>query len=319
MRGFVVCAILTAALLAPASAQTQQTPSRILSAGYSTPSPLKAAPGQIITLFVNSTQTAQPEEKITAAGFPLPLQLGEYSVSLDQTLYPSPVGVPIFSVEPMNQCYGLTPSVCVKLMAITVQVPWELVPNRPRSARPENFGILTVSFRGIKGDAFPLQPELDSIHVISSCDAPTPPGMADIQEPSGPCRSWVTHLDGNVVTAANPAAPGEVVYLYAFGLGKTEGTLHTGDVVRAPVPFSELSAGFQIGVNLEPVRPDSAEELAATASLVEDQVGLYRIRMVIPAVPEETRACTASTIASNLTLSIGRQQSFGGAGICVQP
>jgi len=306
--------------VAAAAQGSAQSPGRVMSAGYSAPSPLKAAPGQVITLFVHSTEETQPANRVAASGFPLPEQLGGYGVTLEQTLYPTPLPVPIFAVEAVDSCYGLVPSVCLKLTAITIQVPWELVPNRPRSARPENFGILTVSFRGTPGEAFPLQPEVDSIHVITTCDSPTPPGVSRPAEVSGPCRPLVTHADGLLVTPANPAVAGETVSMYAFGLGRTEGELRSGNTVQSPVALSELASHFQFGTNLEPVRPpEDAAELVVTASLVADQVGLYRVLVTIPAIPEDTQACTASSIVSNLTLSIGRQQSFGGAGICVEP
>lgn len=319
MSGSVIAA-LALVLAAPGWAQPTQNPGRIMSAGYSAPSPLKAAPGQVITLFVHSTAETQPAGKVTAGAFPLPVLLGGYSVSLEQTLFPNPIAVPIFAVEALDSCYGLVPSVCLKLTAITIQVPWELVPNRPRSGRPENFGILTVSYQGTRGDAFPLQPEVDSIHVISTCDSPTPPGVDRPSETTGPCRPLVTHLDGALVTPANPALAGEVVRLYAFGLGRSEGILHTGDLVQSPVAFPDLAAGFQIGVNLDPTRPAAdSSDLVVTASLIAGQVGIYQVLVTIPEIPEDTQACTASRIVSNLTLSIGRQQSFAGAGICVQP
>jgi uncharacterized protein (TIGR03437 family) len=130
----------------------------------------------------------------------------------------------------------------------------------------------------------------------------------------------VTHLDGELVTPANPAVAGEVVRMYVLGLGKTEGVLKTGDIVRSPVALPDLAASFQIGLNLEPNRPATAgDEISVMASLIEGQVGIYQVLMTIPEIPADTQACTASTIESNFTVSIGRQQSFAGAGICVQP
>jgi uncharacterized protein (TIGR03437 family) len=292
----------------------------VLSAGYSLPGPLRASPGQVITLYVHATPGTGLDRRLAAGELPLPLALGGYSVTLEQTLYPDPLAVPIFAVEPVASCYGTGPTVCVEMTAVTIHVPWELVPNRPRSARPENFGILTVSYQGTKGEAVALQPEVDNIHVINSCDYPAPPGIERPEQASGPCRPLVTHLDGRLVTPVNPATGGETLLLYAFGLGKAEGDLRTGDAVHEAAPFTDIAVGFQNGVNLDPNRPSaSTEQEPVTGNLIDGQVGLYRIAVTIPAVPAGTRECTASTIESNLTVSIGRQQSYSGAGICVKP
>ena len=320
---WLVMVALMAAFVSPSlmRAQTVQVPGRVLSAGYSAPRPLKAAPGQVITLFVHAPNGTKPQGRLTAPRLPLPAELGGYAVTLEQTLYPNPIQVPVFAVEGVDNCYGLTPSVCIELTAVTIQIPWELVPNLAQSGRPENFGTLTVSYQGVKGEAVPLQPEVDSIHVITTCDSPEPPGIDRPRESTGPCRPLVTHLDGQLVTPANPAAGGERLLLYAFGLGRAEGDLRTGDAVQSSSPFTDVAVGFQFGLNLDPNRPAgvSPEAATATADLITGQVGLYRVAITMPAVPVNTRECTASTIESNLTVSIGRQQSYSGAGICAQP
>jgi uncharacterized protein (TIGR03437 family) len=320
MRKTLGVLVVVCASLGPLQAQTGQAPGRVLSAGYSVPGPLRASPGQVITLYVHATPGTRLERRIAAGQIPLPVALGGYSVTLEQTLYTDPLAVPIFAVEPVTSCYGVSPTVCIEMTAVTIQVPWELVPNRPRSARPENFGILTVSYQGTKGEAVALQPEVDDIHIINSCDYPAPPGIELPEQASGPCRPLVTHSDGRLVTPANPAAAGETLLFYAFGLGKAEGDLRTGDAVQDAAAFTDIEVGFQNGLNLAPNRPpSSAEQEPITGGLINGQVGLYRIAITIPAVPAGTRECTASTIESNLTVSIGRQQSYSGAGICVKP
>ncbi len=322
---YAVSLLAALTLVSVAAAQTPRAPGRILGAGYSVPPPLKVAPGQVITLFVHSPNGIQPERGFTADRIPLPVSINGFAVKLEQTFGPT-VEVPLFAVYPVDDCVGLNPSVCTDLTAITLQIPWELVNNRSQGGgRPENFALLRVSYQGVAGDAFPIQPESDSIHIINSCDSTMPPGFERIGDFAGGCRPLVTHLDGRLVTAANPAAAGETLVMYAFGLGHTGASVRSGDTARAPIGLTDVALQFNSGVNLAPVRPAALPPPAGNApipvfaGLTPSQVGLYQIAFTVPALAAGTPACTASTIASNFTVSVGRAQSFDGAGICIQP
>ena len=94
---------------------------------------------------------------------------------------------------------------CSELVAITLPVPWELVANVDSARRPENFAVLTVAYRGVDGEAFPLDAVADSIHIVNSCDATMPPGVQRPEDLTGPCKPVVTHSDGRLVTAGNLA------------------------------------------------------------------------------------------------------------------
>ena len=212
------------------------------------------------------------------------------------------------------------------LTAITIQIPWELVPNRERGGgRPENFAKLTVAFQGVPGESIAIEPQLDNIHIVNSCDSTMPPGIERPADMSGPCRPLVTHVDGRLVTSANPASQGEALVLYAFGLGASGGGVRSGDTTRAPVPLTDVGVVFQSGVNLQasrpgPIPPQTGNSpLALYAGLTAGQVGLYQIAVTLPNLPANTPACTASSIQSNFTISIGRTATFDGAGICIQP
>lgn len=317
LRRTWVCtlAVLSAS---PALCQT----GRVLAAGYSTPSPIRVAPGQVITLFVQSGAT-QPTQGMAATNLPLPTTLNGYSVRFQQSLGADPVNLPLFAVYPVDTCYG---QICDDLTAITVQIPWELVPNLPRPGRPSNFVSLQVFRNGVAGEAFPVSPESDSIHVVTTCDSTTLPNVG--ADPSTPCRAAVTHADGSLVTPANPAKAGETLVVYAFGLGETNTVVRTGAATREPGLVSDVAVYFQFGPNLAPVKPavagpvpgPSTSALVAPvfAGLTPGQVGLYQISFVVPALPANSTGCTGSSIASNITVSIGRSRSFDGAGICVE-
>lgn len=301
------------------TAQTPRAPGLVLGGGYSAPAPLKVAPGQVLTIFVHSPDGIQPEQAFTAEGIPLPATLGGFAVQMEQT-FGGTSDVPLFAVYPVNSCSGLSPSACTKLTAITLQIPWELTTNSNRAGRPENFAVLRVSYQGVAGDAYAIQPETDRIHIINVCDSTMPPGFERTGDFAGGCRALVTHLDGRLVTAGNPATAGETVVMYAFGLGHPGVMVRNGDTVRDAVELSSVSIQFQAGINLGAVRPAAESNPALLfAGLATGQVGLYQITFTVPAVPEGTEACTASTIASNLTVSVSRAQSFDGVGICVKP
>lgn len=58
--------------------------------------------------------------------------------------------------------------------------------------------------------------------------APTSPGVFSFASTESFFSGIVTHADGELVTANNPAFPGETVVIYATGLGKTEPPVETG-------------------------------------------------------------------------------------------
>ena len=308
-----------------AAGQTPRAPGRILGAGYGVPPPLKVAPGQVITLFVHSPNGIQPERGFTADTIPLPTSINGFAVKLDQTLGPSNLEVPLFAVYPVDDCVGLNPAVCTDLTAITLQIPWELVTNRSRGGRPENFAVLKVFYQGVSGDSYPIQSETDSIHIINTCDSTMPPGFERSGDFSGGCRPLVTHLNGRLVTPANPATAGETLVMYAFGFGNTGAGIRSGDAARAPSGLTDVALQFNPGVNLAPVRPTALPPPAGNApvpmfaGLTVSQVGLYQVTFTVPGLAAGSTACTASTIESNFTVSVGRTESFDGAGICIQP
>jgi uncharacterized protein (TIGR03437 family) len=278
-----------------------------------------------VTLFVHSPNGIQPVRGFTADTIPLPTSINGFAVKLDQTIGMSSVEVPLFAVYPVDDCVGLNPSVCTDLTAITLQIPWDLVTNRSRAGRPENFAVLTVLYQGVAGDAYPVQPESDSIHIINSCDSTIPPGFERTGDLAGGCRPVVTHLDGRLVTPANPATAGEALVMYAFGFGNTGVAVRNGDTARAPAGLADVAIQYSPGINLAPVRPSTASLPGGNApaplfaGLTTGQVGLYQITFTAPRLPAGTEACTASTIQSNFTVSVGRAQSFDGAGICIEP
>ncbi len=280
-------------LLSPLFAQT---PTVVTSVGYTNPRPVPVAPGQVITLFAHTqTKLAQP---IIATGSPLPFTLGGFSVSLNQTFSSDPIAVPIFSVSPVESS-----------TAITVQIPFELVPNAVRSRLPENFAALTISDNGAAGEPIALSAVSDRIHILNSCDTPLNPQ-------SGPCSPVFMHADGTLVSSDKPAAAGEQITLQAYGLGFADSQVATGVASPSPAPnVSSIALDFRFGTDAVVARP-GPNASTLSAQLVPGSIGLYQLTFPAPALPAGTPDCSAVT--NNLTVLIGRGVSFDGATLCLQ-
>jgi uncharacterized protein (TIGR03437 family) len=273
----------------------------------------------VVTLFVRAGSAVLPAP-VVASGTPLPLTLSGFSVALTQTVSPDPIALPLFAVFPLDNCYGLVPSVCSPLTALTVQIPWQLRANFGGSGRPENFAVLRISYQGTAGDAVPLTPSTDAIHVISTCDTTLPPVATREPETSGPCRPLVTHMDGQLVTPASPATPGETVVAYLVGLGVPAAGQRNGEPSAEAVAVEGIRVGYQFGLNLPAVDPASlpaqSQLTPSYAGLTPGQVGLYQISFAVPSPGDGTPPCQAGSL-SNVTVIFARTDSFAGAGFCV--
>ena len=92
-----------------------------------------------------------------------------------------------------------------------------------------------------------------------------------------PETALATHLDGSLLTAEKPATPGEIVILYATGLGDTRPRFAAGQMPNI-VAWIERRAEFQITLDGEPV--DRAAILYA--GVAPGFAGLYQINLKVP-------------------------------------
>jgi hypothetical protein len=313
--------------------------------GYTDPSIIRVAPGQITTLFVTGLKTVFSSQPVNATIVPLPATLAGISVTLNQTgsqLTP----VPLLAVQQISVCSsggggtqpasGLTAD-CL-ITAITVQIPFELTgpgigppPSVPASP---NTPALVVSENGNVSKAFTVSPVPDNLHIINICDSfPS----VKVTSASGYCGPLVTHPDGTLVAINNPAQPDEEIVIWAYGLGLTTPAPKTGQVSPSPAANlpSPLYLRFDFTNNAIPSPPylnrfSAIPTPAPTfVGLAPEQVGLYQINVRIPSsIPALDTcgstcshvACTMyNTVTSNLTIDIGANFSWDGAAICVQP
>jgi uncharacterized protein (TIGR03437 family) len=144
----------------------------------------------------------------------------------------------------------------------------------------------------------------------------------------------ITHADGTPVSNILPAVAGEELVAYATGLGQTIPALTTGQAAAQSSPaLATFSLDFNYRANALATQPGAVGATVTTplfAGATQGFVGLYQINFIVPASPPGTQPCVnnaampavgsgGNRVQSNLTVSIGSDVSFDGAGICVTP
>jgi uncharacterized protein (TIGR03437 family) len=295
----------------------------VVGAGYSAPAPLTVSPGQVLTIFASGVGT-KLTQRVTASTEPLPTTLAGISVSLTQLVSPQgPIPVPLLAVYPFTTCRGRGLLPCSTLLGITLQVPFELVVNTPGAGAVSNMAQLTASDDGgATTGAVGLNAVSDQIHV---------PRFGDTILPDGGAGPVVTHADGTLVSFENPATIGEVLVMYAVGLGATNPAVKTGD--PGPSPAARTVSQFALSFDYRPnATPSSVllifpaglpgpmqQSRPQSAWLVPGMTGLYQINFQVPAPAGILLSCVGKVggMRSNLTVTVIGSNSFDGAEICV--
>jgi uncharacterized protein (TIGR03437 family) len=291
----------------------------VIGAGYAAPSFIDVAPGQIITIFAR-VPGKTPADAVVASA-PLPAELVGFSVLLRQTFPSDPQQVPILSVSDSQTCSIVAPLLCDTVSMITVQVPFELTPNAPRGGGPQttvpqNFARLEISYNGNPANSLFLNPVLDRIHVLNTCDA-----AANLSPPRAlACLPMVARPDGSLVSSENPAQAGEVLTVSVVGLGPALTSVPTGIATPIlPPAVDGVVVALDTRANASPGLPSPATSSPAkSAHLKAGAVGIYQVMFTVPSLPADAPACSSS-VRSNLTIDIGRTTSYDGVGICVVP
>ena len=314
--------------------------------GYVDPSIMRVAPGQITTLFVTGLKTVLASS-VSAPGLPLPTTLAGISVTLNQSNIAARQ-VPLVAVQQLPVCdTGTAPAATFSadclITAITVQMPLELAMVGGGGGAASFTTELIVTENGNASKAFRVSPQSDNLHIMTTCDIPSPHFVRTSQPVtsfSPSCLPLVTHANGDLVIANDPAKPGEEIVIWAFGLGLTTPPASTGQA--SPTPAAQLSSllylQFDFRVNAGPSPPYNNPLILTPgapiftpspvfAGLTPGLVGLYQINVIVPASIPAIGACTtgASTlppyniVQSNLTIDLGAAASFDGAAICVKP
>jgi uncharacterized protein (TIGR03437 family) len=138
--------------------------------------------------------------------------------------------------------------------------------------------------------------------------------------PGAPCLPIIAHADGSLVTPDAPAKAGELLVLYAYGLGATTPGMAAGDAATSAQPAVTtplLSSEAAIAT-----LPSTRQFLTpAYAGLAVGFSGLYQINFFAPAPPVPFAPGDCTTFNSpngNVALTV-RLGSSDTASLCVGP
>jgi hypothetical protein len=301
----------------------------IVGASYSVAFPLPVAPGQLITLFVAGLATPVNVPVHAPAGS-LPTSLAGISAVFRQG---KDLAAPVLDVFPFPTCSPLA-NPCGTLLAVTVQIPFEIQTVCPLCGPPQIPAYLAIAQNGTVGSFVDVTPLANHVHFLTACDAMVS-GITPRPLNGGLlCAPLVMHGGGKPVSARNPAQSGEELVAYAVGLGQTIEPQATGHPATVGSPTSTLfGVDFNYRSNALATKPAGPPSLIDPfvgplfTGATPGFVGLYQINFTVPPAPAGLPPCVdattvrpyANVVQSNLTVSIGSVFSFDGAGICVQP
>jgi len=265
--------------------------------------PLRVAPGQVVTFWMTGL-TPTPSSGAKAMSTPFPTTLAGISATMTQAGGPKIPPVPIIAVgKGAGLCMA---EQCEGVVGVTVQIPYELL---VEERIPGCAGCITRPAWIVFSDSTnskTLGPEIlpypDQIHVLA-----------------------VTHGDGGIVTPSNPALVGEVIVMYASGLGYPKSLtsrlgLTTGDVTPSPPPDTPGALSYDFRVNASPsqARLTTPDPYLLYLGMSPGSVGLYNANFVVPPLPDGLPECDGISVSSNLTVTLVGATSFDGAAICVK-
>ena len=210
------------------------------------PAPVSVAPGQVATFYVAGLYLA-------VASTPTPVTSSTSSFGItaaiqqDGTSTPAPVQ----SVRPVSLCPDGTivaQITCGSLLAVTVQIPYELVPVCPLCARPVSAvpPLLVFSASGQTPTAIGLNPLADEVRVLTACDVALGQPLSPTMPNGLPCAPLVTHTDGSLVSASSPASVGEALTAWTLGLGQTTPGCRYRSARQDGSHCRDLQSGFQL-------------------------------------------------------------------------
>src|ERR1035441_4202058 len=192
--------------------------------------PITVAPGQIVTLLVSNSKTVLPPLSSfqRATTLPLPTSLAGFSVSIRDYTGTHPAAILAIGQSPTLPNPPTSPD-CL-MTALQIQIPFELT----WSEEPPTGVDLIVNDNGTQSEPFMLAARLDNIHVLTTCEISGGGLSNGVWAAFPPCTGLVQHADGSLVSSQSPAEEGEVVVIYAQGMGRTVPAVKTG--VATPPP-----------------------------------------------------------------------------------
>ena len=164
----------------------------------------------------------------------------------------------------------------------------------------------------IPSDAFPgpaqIQVSLDNLNgpAINITIAPSAPALFQV-DASTPIA---VHTDGSLLTPSAPAIPGEIIVLYATGLGSTVPQAPYGVIPRAAAVLANLKT-FRIVLDGQAIDP----ALIYYAGVAPGFAGLYQVNLRLPpdvgANPEIRLECADTSTKTGLRLPVSIDRPSG--------
>ncbi len=247
IRSAKQCVLIAAAAAVSALGQSVG-PNMVVGSGYVVPTPLKVAPGQVVTVFAAGVGSTLTQPVFAGAGN-LPTSLAGIGVTIRQG---TDIPAPVLEVNPVSTCG----TGCGVMTAITIQIPYALLTffcpptNKicPASATAVILTELFVTEKGVAGSLTTVTPLPDQVHLLTACDTVLPTGSGFLPVGRLPCQPMVTHANGVLVSSTNPATVGEELVAYAVGLGATNPACHRDNRRRSPHPRSRHSRWISISI-----------------------------------------------------------------------
>ncbi len=258
---------------------------------------------------------------------PLPTSLAGFSVSITQgPTHPSQQLLPIFSIEQTNVCSDSTvpPPSCI-ITAITGQIPVNLSGFLGDTKASGDNHTISITENGSPSASFRIVLLREDVHILTYCDS------IDPNQGSGPCSPKITHADGTRVSLSAKASVGEMLSMYAVGLGGTRPAVPAGTLTPEPAPVTLQQFMMQYSYAIDPsasssspISPGVPAQISFTG-LAPGQIGVYQVNFTVPAPPSNARSCdplnqdgTTNPDGTNLVLTLSGGYSLNSARICVK-
>jgi uncharacterized protein (TIGR03437 family) len=279
--------------------------------GYALPAnSISAAPGQILVVSVSGLNvTLDGPVKGAPGSNGLPAQLN--GVAVDFVQGPVTVQLGLIGLQ-QSACSPDAP--CARSTSITLQVPYDLDPASRDAAS------LRIKLNGAVAGAVALNPVTDSVHVLNSCDQTLIYLSAAFGVQPGVCAPMITHPHGGLVSLSSPAAPGETLVLWAYGLGAPNHPV-PADCCSIPEQLPLVAQPFVLNFRYPETNGDpKSRVIAGVTPAYAGMVGggLYQIQFAVPATPSSLPLCGGFS-RGNLSVQLAGPQSSDTLSVCVQP
>ncbi|MEZ5401381.1 MAG: hypothetical protein R2729_17050 [Bryobacteraceae bacterium] len=344
MPTFTPHVVRVAALLAAIVAFAQPR-GIIFGEGYKPPR-LQVAPGQVLTIYATGVGE-KITKRVRAEKTPWPTELA--GISVDLTFFGN-TPAPLAQVEPFSTCPRYFDEVerrggsCGRYLAITLQIPQMIRSMLVGQPLPTTLGLV-IRENGEAHSTTDLEPQLDRIHFLRTCDA----AMLPYQDggygfPGGArlyddCFVFLRTFGPDGLPLQRSVREGDTVVIHAYGLGTDWADGQSPPPIESLVgqwpvtyPSERFRLHYAFGGDVEngsgsvgDTRPLPWDYLGPVAG----EVGLFQLNFKMPPIPKDLAPC-ARWVRSNFGIRLStsypnsggflRQPGSGDTiGFCVDP